>query len=145
VPLTLVTFNTLPKQLFPEGSAIFHLLRNIGSSVHISISVALVLHSAKINYGHLAEAVTPYAKAWQIPSVAGAWSMGSIQSLAHISGEVQRQGLMIGYVNAFYFYMLTALAALPLILMVRMKKAPPPRPAAPPKPKTASLRSVRRA
>lgn len=123
VPLTLVTFNTLPRELFAEGSSIFHLLRNIGSSVHISISVALVLHSAKINYGHLAEAVTPYAKAWQMPSVAGAWSMGSIQSLAHVSSEVQRQGLMIGYINAFYFYTLTALAALPLIMMVRMKKA----------------------
>jgi hypothetical protein len=29
---------------------------------------------------------------------------------------------MIGYINAFYFYTLTALAALPLIMMVRMKK-----------------------
>ena len=133
VPLTLVTFNTLPQRLFPEGSSIFHLLRNIGSSVHISISVALVLHSAKINYGHLAEAVSPYAKAWQFPSVAGAWNMESLANLAHISGEVQRQGLMIGYINAFYFYTLTALAALPLIMMVRMKKAePPPLPA--PKP-----------
>ncbi len=144
VPLTLVTFNTLPQRLFPEGSSIFHLLRNIGSSVHISISVALVLHSAKINYSHLAEAVTPYAKAWQIPSAAGAWSMGSIQNMAHISGEVQRQGLMIGYVNAFYFYMLTALAALPLIMMVRMKKAAPAKPVPPPKAKAATLRPLKR-
>ncbi len=131
VPLTLVTFNTLSRELFPEGSSIFHLLRNIGSSAHISISVALVLHSAKINYGHLAEAVTPYAKVWQIPSVAGAWNIGSIQNLAHVSSEIQRQGLMIGYINAFYFYTLTALAALPLIMLVRIKKAenmPAPKP-----------------
>jgi DHA2 family multidrug resistance protein len=63
--------------------------------------------------------------------MAGGWSMGSAQSLAHISGEVQRQGLMIGYINAFYFYTLTALAALPLIMMVRMKKTNPA-PAVPP-------------
>ncbi|MFP6746673.1 MAG: DHA2 family efflux MFS transporter permease subunit [Alphaproteobacteria bacterium] len=125
VPLTLVTFNTLPQSLFPEGSSIFHLLRNIGSSAHISISVALVLHSAKINYGHLAEAVTPYAKAWQMPVTAGAWNLDSVQTLARIGGEVQRQGLMIGYINAFHFYTLTAFIALPLILMVRMKKTPP--------------------
>jgi DHA2 family multidrug resistance protein len=125
VPLTLVTFNTLPQRLFPEGFSIFHLLRNIGSSAHISISVALVLHSAKVNYGHLAESVTPYAKAWQVPTNAGAWDLSSVQTLARISGEVQRQGLMIGYINAFYFYTLTAVAALPLILLVRMKKKPP--------------------
>jgi DHA2 family multidrug resistance protein len=142
VPLTLVTFNTLSRELFPEGSSMFHLLRNIGSSVHISISVALVLHSAKINYGHLAEAVTPYAKAWQIPSVAGAWSMGSIQNLAHVSSEVQRQGLMIGYINAFYFYTLTALAALPLIMMVRMKKAGNLPAAKPPRQTLRTVKSI---
>jgi DHA2 family multidrug resistance protein len=140
VPLTLVAFNTLSRELFPEGSSIFHLTRNIGSSAHISISVALVLHSAKINYGHLSESVTPYAKAWQIPSMAGGWSMGSAQSLAHISGEVQRQGLMIGYINAFYFYTLTAVAALPLIMMVRMKKTNPA-PAVPP-PKLQPVKSA---
>jgi hypothetical protein len=32
---------------------------------------------------------------------------------------------MIGYINAFYFYTLTAVAALPLIMLVRMKKMPP--------------------
>jgi len=124
VPLTLVTFNTLPQHLFPEGSSIFHLLRNIGSSAHISISVALVLHTGKINYSHLAESVSFYAKTWQVPTNAGAWDLASVQTLARIGGEVQRQGLMIGYINAFYFYALTALAALPLIMLVRMKKGP---------------------
>ena len=124
VPLTLVTFNTLPQHLFPEGSSIFHLLRNIGSSVHISISVALVLHTGKINYSYLAESVSFYAKTWQVPANAGAWDFASVQALARIGGEVQRQGLMIGYINAFYFYALTALAAVPLIMLVRMKKAP---------------------
>jgi hypothetical protein len=45
---------------------------------------------------------------------------------------------MIGYVNAFYFYMLTALAALPLIMMVRMKK-PSPHLHPPPETKKANL------
>jgi DHA2 family multidrug resistance protein len=93
--------------------------------VHISISVALVLHSAKINYVHLSESVNPYAKAWKLPSSGAAWDLESVQTLARIGGEVQRQGLMIGYINAFYFYTVTAMVALPLIIMVRMKKAPP--------------------
>jgi len=123
VPLTLVTFNTLPKELLPEGSSIFHLLRNLGSSMHISLSVALVLHSAKINYAHMVEEVTPYTEAWRVPSLMGRLSTASEQHLAMIGAEVQRQALMIGYINAFHFYLLTALAALPLIMLVRMKKA----------------------
>ena len=122
VPLTLVIFNTLPRELFPEGSSIFHLVRNIGSSMHISLSVALVLHSAKINYAHLTEAVTPFTEAWRVPALIGALSTASEQHLALISAEIQRQALMIGYINAFYFHSLTALAALPLIMLVRIRK-----------------------
>ena len=123
VPLTLVTFNTLPIKLFAEGSSIFHLLRNIGSSIHISISVALVLHGAKVGYAHMAENITPFMEIWAVSSATGVWNTGSVQGLAMIDSEMQRQALMIGYVNAFNFYTLTALAALPLILLVRMKKA----------------------
>ncbi len=121
VPLTLVTFNTLPQKLFPEGASIFHLLRNMGSSIHISLSIALVLYSAKINYAYLTEAVTPYSRTWPIQSITGAWGLGSEQQLALLGAEIQRQALMIGYINAFYYFMFTALAALPLILLVRMK------------------------
>lgn len=119
VPLTLVTFMTLPRDLFPEGSSVFHLLRNLGSSIHISLSIALVIRTAKINYGHLTENVTVYNKA--LPWVTGNWSVDSLPGIAAISGEMQRQGLMIGYVNGFYFYAFTAFAVLPLIALVRRR------------------------
>jgi DHA2 family multidrug resistance protein len=124
VPLTLVTFNTLPQKLFPEGSSVYHLLRNLGSSIHISLSVALVLYSAKINHAQLTETVTPFSKIWQIPWFTGPWGLASERQLAVVDAEIQRQALMIGYINAFYFYILTALLAFPLILLVRFKKAP---------------------
>ena len=120
VPLTLVTFQTLPRELFPEGSSVFHLLRNFGSSVHISISVALVIRTAKVNYGHMVEDVTPFDK--DLPWVLGNWSTGSLKGIAAVSGEIQRQGLMIGYVNAFHLYAFTAFAVLPLIALVGKRK-----------------------
>jgi len=123
VPLTLITFNTLNPALLPDGSAIFHLLRNLGSSIHISISVALVLHTTKINYGHLTEAISTFEKALHFPWVMGRYSPETAGGLAALSGELQRQGLMIGYLNAFYFYTLTAFAVLPLILLVRYRRA----------------------
>ena len=39
VPLTMITFATLPVDLRTDGSALFHLLRNIGSSIGISLAV----------------------------------------------------------------------------------------------------------
>ena len=40
LPLSLITFETLPVALRTDGSAIFHLLRNIGSSIGISLAQA---------------------------------------------------------------------------------------------------------
>src|SRR5207245_11409545 len=41
-PLSIVTFSTLPRQILTQGTAIFSLTRNIGSSVGIAIVVALL-------------------------------------------------------------------------------------------------------
>lgn len=119
VPLTLITFATLDMKLLPDGSSFFHLIRNMGSSMHISASIAVVLHTSKVNYGHIVENINPYEKVSQLPWVTGAWNFDSVRGLAAIGGEAQRQGLMIGYINAFYFYSITAMLALPLLLLVR--------------------------
>jgi DHA2 family multidrug resistance protein len=41
LPLSLITFETLPVALRTDGSALFHLLRNIGSSIGISLAITL--------------------------------------------------------------------------------------------------------
>jgi DHA2 family multidrug resistance protein len=124
VPLTMITFATLDPGLRNEGSAIFHLLRNVGSSIHISISVAIVLSSAKQNYAILTEYVTVFAKRLDFPSVMGRFGTDTTTQLAALGGEVQRQALMIGYVNAFYFYALTGVACMLPLLFVRYKRQP---------------------
>lgn len=122
VPITMVTFATLEERYLPEGMAIFHLLRNIGSSVHVSISVTLVVYSTQMTYAGLAEYVSPYREPLVKAIGAGIWSVDSFGGLASISAEVQRQAAMVGYINGFYFYALTSLVVLPFILLVRVKK-----------------------
>ena len=52
VPLTVTTFATLETRHMPEAMALFHLLRNIGSSFFISICVAeIVRATARITAG----------------------------------------------------------------------------------------------
>ena len=41
VPITMVTFATLEPSRVPGGSAVFHMIRNFGSAVHISLSITL--------------------------------------------------------------------------------------------------------
>ena len=119
VPITLITFATLAPRFLAEGTAIFHLLRNIGSSMHISASVAVVVHTAKVSYAEISTVVTPYAERVLLPSVSGGYVTDSVLSVAGLSDEMQRQAAMIGYLNAFYFFAWTALAVLPLVFFVR--------------------------
>ena len=46
-----------------EASAIFHLLRNIGSSFFISLSIAEIVRTAGANYSRMTEMITPYNRA----------------------------------------------------------------------------------
>jgi len=121
VPLTIVTFATLPERLLPQGSAIFHLLRNFGTSIFVSLSVLLVTRTAKLNYSDLTGFVTPYNEVLEIPSLLGAWNPETLRGLATIGGEIERQARMIGYSNAFWLYTVLSFAIIPLLMLIRIK------------------------
>src|SRR6185436_18527732 len=55
VPITMVTFATLDPARVPGGSAAFHMVRNFGSSVHISLSITLSVRMARTGYADLAQ------------------------------------------------------------------------------------------
>jgi DHA2 family multidrug resistance protein len=94
-------------------------VRNIGSSVGISIVTAALARNVGINRTELVSGLTPFNQ--NLDSVA---NLGSdTLTLAILNGEVTRQALMIGYVDDFKLMMLVTLAVIPLLLLLR-KPAP---------------------
>ena len=122
VPITMVSFSTLAPAYLTEASAVFHMVRNIGSSIHISLSITIAVHMARTSYAELAERVTPYSQSLSMPWVSGAWNLEDARGLAALSREMTRQAAMIGYVDAFVFFIATSLAVLPLVLLIRIKR-----------------------
>ncbi len=118
VPMSLTAFRTLPASKRPEAMAIFHLMRNIGSSFFISLSVAQIVRATGENYGRLGEHLSVFNRSFDMPWVAGAWSVDTLPGLAKLAGEVNRQAALIGYLNAFTLYMLVSLAAIPFAWML---------------------------
>jgi DHA2 family multidrug resistance protein len=98
------------------------MVRNIGSSVHISLSIALAVHMTRTSYAELAERVTPYSGSATMPWVTGAWNLEDLRGLAGVSREMARQATMIGYLDAFVFFIATSLVVLPLVLLIRVKR-----------------------
>ena len=118
VPITLVSFSTLAPGYVAEASAVF----NIGSSVHISLSIALAVHMTRTGYAELAERVTPYSPSLSMPWVSGAWNLEDARGLAALSREMARQAAMIGYLDAFVFFIATSLVVLPLVYLIKLKR-----------------------
>lgn len=124
VALSLVTFANIPRDRMPEATAMFHLLRNIGASLFISICVAEVVRSTGTNYAVLSELISPYNRTLALPWAAGPFDMSSPSSLARLSGEISRQAAMIAHLNAFGLFTAAAAASFPLALLLRNARKP---------------------
>jgi DHA2 family multidrug resistance protein len=120
-PMTTSAFWTLDPALRAEGISVFHLMRNIGSSFFISLSVAEVVRSTGANYSRLVEYVSPYNRALSMPVVVGSYVTDTLPGLAAVSREVTRQAALIGYVNAFFMYTMASAIAIPLVFLVRRR------------------------
>ena len=116
-PILVVTFATLAPRHVPEAASVFHLLRNIGSSVHIALTVTLVVRSGTANYAELVQALNPFNETLVFADAG--WSIARIPDLALLAAETGRQASMIGYLNGHYAYALAAVAVIPVVFLAR--------------------------
>ena len=70
-PMAFLAFSTLTAKDMVEGSGIFNLLRHFGSSVFISISVAVLIETAAWNYSNMAPVTSPFNELLRFPDIIG--------------------------------------------------------------------------
>jgi DHA2 family multidrug resistance protein len=124
VPLSTVTFATLAAELRTEATAMFSLLRNLGSSIGVSIVTALLAQFTQINHATLAEHITPFNPLLQSPALPESLNPATPAGLAALNDAITRQAATIGYLNDFRLMMYVVLAALPLLLLLRKPRRP---------------------
>jgi DHA2 family multidrug resistance protein len=123
VPLTIASFSTLENRFWAEAMAVFHLLRNIGSSFFISLSVADIVRVTAQNYSRMTEQISPFNERLNLPWVMGGWNIDSVTGLARLSKELARQAALIGYLDAFALYTAASGVAMLLVVLVRRRRA----------------------
>ncbi|WP_346837572.1 DHA2 family efflux MFS transporter permease subunit [Microbulbifer sp. SAOS-129_SWC] len=112
VPISTLAYATLAPQLRGEATALFSLSRNLGSSIGVSIVMAVLSRNMWINQQQLGERV-------QLSGMSGMPGPNDMGALAGgIYHEVARQAAEISYVNDFQLLMWVNLAAMPLILLL---------------------------
>ena len=119
VPLSTVTFATLQPSMFSQGTALYSLIRNIGSSIGISLVQTLLVRNAQTAHASLAAAANTGAGSF------GFLDLATPQGLAVLNAEVTRQASMIAYVDDFKLMLILTVLVMPLLWLIR-----PPRPGA---------------
>jgi DHA2 family multidrug resistance protein len=125
VPLTTTAFSTLPAAMRGDGTGLYNLSRNIGSSVGISVMGALVTKNTQINHADIAAYVTPFNHAFHAPAVMHALNPLTAAGRAALDGMITLQAVIIAYTDDFKLLMILSLAALPLVLLLRKKSGGP--------------------
>ena len=97
----------------------WNLIRSLGSSIGIATALAILVRTAGISHGVLAEAISPYNEMLRQQALSGGNELTDPSALVELEGEVARQALMIGYVDVFYLCAITSVLAMPLIPLLR--------------------------
>ena len=125
VPITTAAFITLPGNLRNGGTAILTLVRNIGSSIGISMVIANLTNEANYMHARLAAQVTPFNNALQFPDVHAILNMGTAQGRALMNTIITQQATLIGYLNDYKLLMVMTFAVIPLIFIIGSTKKKP--------------------
>jgi len=123
VPLSTVAFLTLPNHLRTDGTSMLTLMRNVASSIGISVVIAQLTEGSRRVYAVLSEHVTPFNHAMQMPDVRRMIDMSSDAGRAMADVMVALQAQIIGFSLDYQMVMLFTLCAIPLAIMIGSTKA----------------------
>ncbi|MDB5563982.1 MAG: Drug resistance transporter EmrB/QacA subfamily [Tardiphaga sp.] len=123
VPLSTVAFLTLPNHLRTDGTSMLTLLRNVASSIGISIVIAQLTSGTRMAHAVLVEHITPFNNALQMPNVSSMLDMTTDSGRALADAIVTVQAQIIAFGLDYQMVMLVTLGAIPLALMIGSSKA----------------------
>jgi DHA2 family multidrug resistance protein len=125
VPLTTVAFATLPAHMRGEGTGLYNLSRNIGSSAGISVCSALIVENTQSNHASIASYITPFNHVLQAPGVSDMLNPATAGGRAALDSIITSQATIIAYTDDFKLLMWMSLACMPLVFLLQKSAAPP--------------------
>ena len=124
VPLNIIAFGTIDPKYRTTAASLLNLSRSVGGSIGISLVTVLLARNLQVSHADLASHITPYSLPPVDPAIIQGTPHLTETALAMLDAEINRQALMIAYLDDFHLMMLVSLAALPLVLLLRKSRTP---------------------
>jgi MFS transporter, DHA2 family, multidrug resistance protein len=123
VPLSTVSFMTLPGHLRTDGTSMLTLMRNVASSIGISVVIAQLTEGTRRVYAILNNHVNPFNHAMQMPDVSGMINLNTDNGRALADVMLNLQAQIIAFSQDYELITFFILASIPLALMIGSTKA----------------------
>jgi DHA2 family multidrug resistance protein len=122
VPLSTVAFMTLPGNLRTDGTSMLTLVRNVASSIGISIAISQLTEGTRRYHAILSEHINPFNHALQMPSVSGMINMSTDGGRALADAMVTIQAQILAFSHDYQLVMSFILVSIPLAIIIGSSK-----------------------
>ncbi|MDX1795737.1 MAG: DHA2 family efflux MFS transporter permease subunit, partial [Hydrogenovibrio sp.] len=121
IPLSTLAYETLDKAHTSQAAGIYNVARTLGSSVGISIAMAVLIHSNHMSQVGLSAHITPtnpevsrWLSTQQLP-------LDSPTAIQTLTDEVNRQALLIAFTDTFWVVMMSFIVLMPLLALIKRR------------------------
>jgi DHA2 family multidrug resistance protein len=126
VPLAAVAFSTLPAKARAEAAGLYSLLRTMGSSIGIAVTITLWTRHSQVAWNEIGSHIqldNPAVNQYLAPLHLQA-SMP--QGAAVLGQMISQQAGMVSFVSVFSFITWSFLGMLPLVFLLKYQKGAGP-------------------
>jgi len=128
IPINVAAFAYVPREKTNMGTGIINLARNIGASVGIATVTTMLDRRAQFHQARLTEHVTNFSAAYhnllngtQLKLIAAGSTAAhaSAQAQGMIYGTIQRQAVMLAFIDNFKMLGVVFFAVIPVLVLMR--------------------------
>jgi MFS transporter, DHA2 family, multidrug resistance protein len=124
IPLNTSAFASLVPTTRTDGSSLMNIMRSVGSSIGISAVMAVLARNQQVSHSDLAAHVTSSVTDLIDVTTIDRFQVVGEAALRMIDAEVNRQAMMIAFINDFYLMAWVNFAAIPLVFLMRRVRPP---------------------
>lgn len=125
VPLSTIAYATLPAAARTEAAGLYSLLRTLGSSIGISITITLVTRQTQVVWNQLGGFINPYNPALYQYLQPLQLKAQQPFAAAVLGNTLSRQAQMVAFVDAYAFITWSFVVMLPLVFLLKGHKRKP--------------------
>jgi MFS transporter, DHA2 family, multidrug resistance protein len=131
IPINVAAFAYVPKEKTNMGTGIINLARNIGASVGIATVTTMLDRRAQFHQARLTEHVNNFSAAYRnmlsgtqarLISAGSTAAHASAQAHSMIYGTIQRQAVMLAFLDNFKMLGVVFLAVIPVLTLMKKPK-----------------------